>query len=75
MVSAIASAEATWPIASQIPATTTQMTLPTAEPSPAVGLRTTVRPNGHRMKFAIRNEAMPHGIVTTRMQQMIPASA
>ena len=35
-----------WPIASQIPATITQITLPKAEPSPAVCLRTIVRPNG-----------------------------
>ncbi len=35
------------PIASQIPAKTSQITLPMAEPRPALGLVTTVRPNGH----------------------------
>ena len=36
-----------WPSASQIPATMIQMTLPTVDAGPAVGLRTTVRPKGH----------------------------
>jgi len=35
-----------WPIASPMPATTTQITLPIADPAPAVGLRIAVRPNG-----------------------------
>ena len=42
----IATPVTTWPIASQMPATTTQITLPIAEPAPAVGLRIAVRPNG-----------------------------
>ena len=37
-----------WPIASHSPANTNQMTLPIADGAPAVGLRSMVRPNGHR---------------------------
>src|SRR5690606_1727836 len=61
----------TCPIASQIPATTTQITLPTADITPEVGLSTTVRPKGHSAYPAIRNEAMPNGIVTISTKQMI----
>jgi hypothetical protein len=32
-----------------------------------------VRPNGQSAKPAIRNDAMPNGIVTIRMQQISPA--
>ncbi len=40
-----------------------QITLPTIDPAPALGLRTSVRPNGHRQNSAIRAEAIPNGIV------------
>lgn len=47
IVIAIATAVTMCPIANQIPAMITQMTLPIIEPTPAVGLSTTVLPNGH----------------------------
>jgi hypothetical protein len=31
-------------------------------------------PNGHSANRAMRNDAMPHGIVTMRTQQMTPAT-
>ena len=65
----------TCPIASQMPATTNQITLPSADQKPAVGWRITVRPNGHSAYAAIRNDAIPNGMVTIRMQQMTPATA
>src|SRR4051794_40838221 len=60
------------PSASQMPAKTSQMRLPTALATPASRRRMTVRPKGHRAYPAIRNDAMPNGIVTMRMQARIP---
>ena len=39
------------------------------------GLAHQVRPNGQSAKLAMRNEAMPNGIVMIRMQQITPATA
>lgn len=47
IVIAMAIAVTTCPIASHRPAMTNQMTLPISEATPAVGLSTTVLPNGH----------------------------
>ena len=49
-----------------------QMTLPMNDGEPASGLSTIVRPNGHSAKPAIRNEAIPNGMVMIRMQAMMP---
>lgn len=43
------------------------------EPTPAVGFGTVVRANGHTANPAIRNAAIPNGIVTIRMQATTPA--
>ncbi len=47
IVIAIATALTTWPIASQMPNRSTQMTLPIRAPGRGPGLSTMVRPNGH----------------------------
>ena len=47
LVIAIATALTTWPIASQMPQRTSQITFPIREPTPEVGFSTTVLPNGH----------------------------
>ena len=60
------------PMASHSPAKMNQMTLPMKDGAPAPGLFTIVRPNGHRANPAIRNEAMPNGIVMMKMQTMMP---
>ena len=59
-------------MASHRPANRNQMTLPMNDGAPASGLFTIVRPNGHNAKPAIRNEAMPNGMVMIRMQAMMP---
>ena len=41
------------------------------EPLPFTGC-TTERPNGHRAKLAMRNDATPAGMVTMKMQAMMP---
>ena len=61
-------------MAIQMPASTNQMMLPIIDPTPAVGLSTYVRPNGHTAKLAMRNDATPNGNVTMRMHMMSPAS-
>ena len=63
------------PSASHQPARMIQMTLPIIEPPPALGLRTSVRPNGHRQNSAIRPEAIPNGIVMIRMNITSAAKA
>ena len=60
------------PIASHHPARMIQITLPTIDPAPAPGLRTSVRPNGHRQNSAIRPEAIPNGIVMIFLIVTIP---
>lgn len=64
-----------WASASHQPATTNQMTFPTVDAVPASGRRTSTRPNGHRVKLAIRNAAIPNGMVTIRTQQITPTNA
>ena len=59
-------------MASHNPAKMNQMTLPMNDGDPASGLLTIVRPNGHSANPAIRNDAMPNGIVMIRMQAMMP---
>jgi hypothetical protein len=75
IVTASATAVARCPMASHQPATMIQMTLPITDGTPASARRTSLRPNGHSVKSAIRNDASPNGIVTMRMQQTTPASA
>ena len=59
-------------MASHSPAKMNQMTLPMNDGAPAPGLFAIVRPNGHSANPAIRNEAIPNGIVMIRMQAMMP---
>lgn len=63
-----------WVSASHQPATTNQITFPTVEAAPASGRRTSTRPNGHSAKLAIRNAAIPNGMVTMSTQQTTPTS-
>ena len=59
-----------------MPATTNQITLPSADQKP--GGRLADRPCGRTARArtsAIRNDAIPNGIVMIRMQQMTPATA
>ena len=52
-----------------------QITLPTTDMAPAVGRRTSVRPKGQSAKLAMRNDAIPNGIVMIRMHATTPATA
>ena len=74
MVTAIATALMTWPMASHSPATNIQMTLPISAPVRGPGLSTTVRPNGHSANNAMRAEAKPKGMVMMRTKQTRAAS-
>ena len=47
IVTAIATAVTTWPMASQMPNRMTQMTFPISAPGRVPGMSTIVRPNGH----------------------------
>ena len=73
MVIAWMTAVTTWPMDSHRPAMTNQMTLemPDIPPVPLRG-STTERPNGHSANWPMRNEATPAGIVTMKMQAMMP---
>jgi hypothetical protein len=62
-----------WPSASHQPHNTNQMTFAIADPAPAPGFFTTVRPKGHRAKIAIRSAATPNGIVMIRTKQISAA--
>jgi hypothetical protein len=53
-------------MASHHPAKMNQITLPTSEPVPASARLTSMRPNGHRQKSAMRAEAIPKGMVMMR---------
>ena len=63
------------PSASHQPARTIQITLPISAPVPAPGLRTIVRPNGHRQNSAIRPAATLNGIVMIRISITSAANA
>ena len=52
-----------------------QITFPTTDGVPASGSLTMVRPKGQSANTAIRNDAIPNGIVTIRMQATTPAIA
>ena len=54
IVIAIAAALTRCPMASHIPKSSTQMTLPIRAPVPALGFSTIVRPNGHSAYDAMR---------------------
>ena len=73
MVTTCAAAVVTWPTASHRPATRNQTILEKVdmEPLPLTGC-TTERPNGHRAKLAMRNDATPAGMVTMKMQAIMP---
>ena len=73
IVTASAIAVTTCPIASHQPATTNHTTLPSVDPTPASGRRSRRWPKGHSANRAIRNDAIPHGMVTISTQQMTPA--
>ena len=62
-----------WPTANHHPAISIQMTFPMIDMTPASVRRIAVRPNGHSAYPAIRNAAIPNGIVIIRMMQTIPA--
>ncbi len=74
MVIACATAVTTCVRASHQPASTTQTTLSTSAPAPALSLATTARPNGQSAYRAIRNDATPRGIVRISTQSTTPAS-
>jgi hypothetical protein len=48
--------------------------LPRNDPTPADGLATIVRPNGHSANVAMRKDAIAHGIVMIGMHSSTPAS-
>lgn len=76
IVTAIAAALTKCPRASQIPNSSTQMTLPIKAPVPAVGFSTIVRPNGHNAYDAMRSAAKPNGMVdeqeADKRRQQVP---
>ena len=60
--------------ASSQPTSTSQMTLPITDQTPASRRNTVVRPNGQMTKPARRKAAMPNGIVMMRIKATIPAT-
>ena len=70
---ACAAAVVTWPMASHRPATRNHTMFMRAEPAPTPGLSMTRLPKGHSTYPAIRKQATPAGIVTTKIQAMTPA--
>jgi hypothetical protein len=64
-----------WPMASHQPITMIQIRLPSSAPKPASRRTMIERPNGHSAYPAIRNAAMPNGIVMISTKQTSPATA
>ena len=49
--------------------------MPIPDAMPASGRLTIVLPNGHSANIAIRSDAMPNGMVMTKMKQISAAIA
>jgi hypothetical protein len=60
--------------ASHQPARITHTTFPRNAHTPEFCFSTIVRPNGHRAYAAMRNDAIPHGIVTMSTHSRMPAA-